>query len=197
MSMTSLKVKINGIQPLLLNNPQTVDRFNKFSIEMKKINDKRTKRTDEDYMDLRVLERRSKIYWDDEIGIYVPSSWITASLEAFANKVIKSSKAEIRGTTFITEPKLKLAYEDSNLVKTKEDVIRNDKFEYLRNTKQGQIRVIKAFPIFHNWSFSFTLEFDDNIIDVKNMARLLEHCGKYGGFGDFRPSFGRALVEAA
>jgi len=195
MSITSLNVTVKGLQPLLLNNPQTVDRFNKFAIEMAKINAKKTKRTDEDYLDLRVLEKRSKIYWDDEHGIYVPSSWVRASLEAFANKLIKSSKAEIRGTVFIGEPNLKLKYDGIELVKTKEDVIRNDKFEYLRNTKQGTVRVMKAFPIFHNWSFSYTLEFDDNIIDAKNMVRLLEHCAKYGGFGDFRPSFGRALVE--
>ena len=33
------------------------------------------------------------------------------------------------------------------------------------------------------------------IIDPDSLTRIVEHTSKYGGFGDFRPKFGRAIAE--
>jgi hypothetical protein len=59
------------------------------------------------------------------------------------------------------------------------------------------VRVVKAFPIFHAWSFSTGVEFDDKIIDPDSLTRIVEHTARYVGFGDFRPKFGRATAEVA
>lgn len=61
--------------------------------------------------------------------------------------------------------------------------------------KQGQVRIVKSVPIFHEWSFSCNLEYDDEIIDADSMSTVINRVAKYGGFGDFRPTFGRATVE--
>lgn len=55
--------------------------------------------------------------------------------------------------------------------------------------------IAKSFPIFHEWSFQTELEYDDKIIDPDSMERIISHAAKYNGFGDFRPTFGRATVE--
>ena len=57
MAIRSLNVTITGMNPLLQNNPQTVDRFNDYTRAMAKINAKKTRRTDEDYRDLQDIER--------------------------------------------------------------------------------------------------------------------------------------------
>ena len=54
---------------------------------------------------------------------------------------------------------------------------------------------MKAVPIFHNWSFSTEIEYDDKIIDPHSIQSVIERASKYGGFGDFRPTFGRAVAE--
>lgn len=43
MAMRTCKVTITGVTPLLQNNPQTVDRFNKFARRMAQINAKKTR----------------------------------------------------------------------------------------------------------------------------------------------------------
>ena len=195
MAIQTMTAHITGINPLLQNNPQTVDRFNPFTKSMAKINAKKTRRTDEDYRDLQNLEVRAKIFWDPDIGIYVPASWPMAAIAAASFKKAKISKADIRGSVFTTRDKLPLTYRDQDKIKTPDDIVGNPDFRINLTLKQGQVRVVKAAPIFHDWSFDLTLEFDTNLIDPSSLADILKHAALYGGFGDFRPTFGRAKAE--
>ena len=195
MAIRFMKAAFTGINPLLQNNPQTVDRFNPYSKAMKRINDKKTRRTDDDYMELKNIEVRAKIYWDDETGIYVPSNWVAAAIAATSFKRAKISKADVRAGVFTTEDKLKLNYRDSKKVKTPEDIVKNPDFRLDMTLKQGHVRIVKSVPIFHEWSFTCGLEFDDSVIDTDSMKNIITHVARYGGFGDFRPTFGRATVE--
>lgn len=197
MSMISTTVKIAGISPLLQNNPQTVDRFNAFSKRMAAINAKKTRRTDDDYLELRDIEMQSKVYFDDGMGIYIPSSWLAEAIATTSFRVCKVSKDGIRGSMFIGTDKIKLNYRDSDKVKTVADIVKNPAFRQMLTLPQGQVRVVKAFPIFHNWSFEAEIEYDDKIIDKSGIESTVHHACKYGGFGDFRPKFGRAKAEFA
>ena len=195
MAIRFMKAAFTGINPLLQNNPQTVDRFNPYTKAMKRINDKKTRRTDDDYMELKNIEVRAKIYWDDEIGIYVPANWVSSAIAANSFKRVKVSKADVRAGVFTTSDKLPLAYRYSNKVKTPEDIVKNPDFRLDMTLKQGQVRIVKSVPIFHEWSFTCGLEFDDSVIDTDSMKNIITHVARYGGFGDFRPTFGRATVE--
>lgn len=195
MSIRSMQVKIKGIGPLLMNNPQTVDRFNNYTKAMSKINAKKTRRTDDDYLELQNIEVRAKIYWDD--GIYVPSTWVSAALAATSFKKAKISKADIRGSVFTTQDRIPLTYRDMSKVKTPEDIVGNPDFRIKMTLKQGQVRVVKAAPIFHDWSFNCGIEYDDKLLDPETLSDIIQHAAKYGGFGDFRPTFGRAIAEVS
>ena len=195
MSILSAHVKIIGINYLLQNNPQTVDRFNKYAKKMAAINAKKTRRTDDDYIELRKIEVESKMYFDESLGIYVPSTWLAEAIAVNAYRVAKISKADIRGALFTVQDKCKLTYDKMNLVKTPHDIIGNSAFHHIATLKQGLPRVVKAFPIFKNWSFECGLVFDDKIIDPDSLKRIIDHAATYGGFGDFRPTFGRAKAE--
>lgn len=196
MAMRNAEISITGVSPLLMNNPQTVDRFNGFAKRMAAINAKKTRRTDDDYLELRDLEMESKTYFDKNgAGVYVPSSWLSEAIATAAFRVAKISRADIRGALFTTEEKIPLKFRDMDKVKAITDIIKNENFRIILNLPQGQTRLAKAFPIFHQWSFKTSVEFDDKIIDPDSVTRIVEHTAKYGGFGDFRPKFGRAAAE--
>jgi len=194
--MEFLKFKIIGYKgsQLLLNNPQQVDPFNKYAKLSKEITGKR-KKTDEDMLNLREIEMRSKIYWSDDVGVFVPGSWITAAVAGLSFSKAKIPKKEIRGAVFAERQKLKLNYRGMNGVKEPLDIVKNPEFCKVMNLKQGQVRICKAVPQFHDWSFECELSFDNEIIDKSTLKNLIELAAKYGGFGDFRPTFGRAEVE--
>ena len=194
MAIQTICVTYRGIDSILQNNPQMSDPLNKFSKEMKQITGKR-KKTDEDIADMRNLEIRAKIYFDEEIGIYVPSSWVQASIAGVSWSRAKIKKGDIRACVFVTEQKLKLQYDGFEQVKKPMDIVGNDRFHLIQSLKQGQVRVVKATPIFNNWSFSCDIEFDDSIINESELKSIIEYGAKFGGFGDFRPTYGRAVVE--
>lgn len=195
MAIQQANIKISGINYLLQNNPQTVDPFNKFSKLMKAITAKGVRKTDDDRLELGNIETESKIYFDDKLGVYVPTRWMTEAICLGAFSVIKIGKAKMRGGVFMVEDKAKLTYKDMNKVKTITDVVLNQTFRHRALLPQGQVRIPKDFPIFKDWSFETVIEFDDTVVDFKSLKAVVDRSAKYVGFGDFRPTFGRAQAE--
>lgn len=195
MAIRYLKVAIAGVSPLLMNNPQTVDPFNKFTRAKKAITAKRTAKTDDDLIELGNLEAESKLYFDDKLGVYVPATWLTEAIICTGFGVAKIGRQKMRGGIFATQPKIALNYRSKAKVKAVADVVGNPEFRHRMLLKQGQVRVPKDAPIFHDWSFATDLEYDDKIVDNSTLRRIVEHAALYGGFGDFRPTFGRAKAE--
>ncbi len=194
MAIKNITVKFTGISPLLQNNPQTVDPFNHYAKLKKPLTSKRSK-TDEDLYAIREIEVESKVFFDDKLGIYVPTRWVLAAIAKNSHALAKIAKAKVRGAVFTVTDKVKLNYDGMKLVKSKLDIVKNERFVTTLILPQQQVRLAKNFPIFHEWSFEVGLEYDDTIIDRIDMVRILEYSGKYGGFGDFRPTYGRALCE--
>ena len=191
--MQTLNIRVTGINSLLTNNPQTTDPLNVYAKEMKKITAKRN-RQDEDYLNMRKLEMEAKLYFDED-GVFVPSTWLTAAIAGNSWNTIKVKKADIRSSVFPTTDKLRLNYRGKENVKTMTDVAHNESFQHIQPLRQGQVRVVKATPKFDDWSFDAELEYDPAIIDEDALLRVLTRAATYGGFGDFRPTFGRASIE--
>ena len=195
MAIQQAIVKVTGVGPLLQNNPQTVDPFNRFAKAKKAITNKRVAKTDDDLIELGNLETESKIFFDENIGVYIPATWLTEAIICTGFAVAKIGRAKMRGGLFATENTVALDYRDKDKVHTITDVVMNPNFRHRMLLKQGQVRVPKDAPIFHNWRFQTVIEFDDSVVDFRTLSNIIQHASKYGGFGDFRPTFGRAIAE--
>lgn len=194
MAIQQARITVTSINPLLQNNPQTVDPFNRYSKAKKTITNKRTK-TDDDLIELGNLDTESKIFFDDKIGVYIPARWLTEAICTAAFSIIKTGKDKMRGGVFLVDEKIKLHYAGEESVKEISDVVMNPRFRHRMCLPQGKVRIAKDFPIFHDWSFNTLIEFDDTVVDFDGIKRIMERTSKYVGFGDFRPTFGRALAE--
>jgi hypothetical protein len=80
-------------------------------------------------------------------------------------------------------------------VKTIADVVMNPTFRHRAILPQMGKRIAKDFPIYKDWSFETVIEFDDSVVDFSGLKKVVERTSKYVGFGDFRPTFGRATAE--
>mgnify|MGYP001768766530 CR=1 FL=1 len=195
MAMQTLTATFTGVTPLLQANPQGVSRACPYSVRMKQINAKKTKRTDSDFAELADLEVLSRVFWDDKIGVYVPTRWVAEAIATKAFAVAKISKAATRGALFMVAAKVPLNYKNKGRVKAIADVTKDGFFRHAMILKQGQVRIEKNSPIFHDWSFACAMEFDDKVFDRADLQRIIAETSHYVGFGDFRPTFGRASVE--
>lgn len=195
MSIQTARITITGLNYLLTNNPQTVDPFNRYSKAKKVITNKRTAKTEDDLIELGNIETESKIYFDDELGVYAPTRWMTEAICTAAFRIVKVGKDKMRGGVFAVDEKAKLNYIGMEKVKTITDVVMNPEFRHRAMLPQGQVRVAKDFPIFKKWSFATDIEFDDTVVDFEGLKRIAEYTSMYVGFGDFRPTFGRGKAE--
>jgi len=192
--MQTIRYTIKGINELLTNNPQSVDPFNKYARAKKLITKKKAK-LDEDLLELRRLDIEAKTYFDPQLKVYIPSSWVVASIAANSWTRTKIKKADIRSAVLPTSSKLKLHYDGEDAVEQLSDISRNGRFQKVLLLRQGTDKIAKATPVFNNWSFDVELDVDDSIIDIGSLRALVEHGARYGGYGDFRPSYGIAVVE--
>jgi hypothetical protein len=195
MSIQTARIAITGLNYLLTNNPQTVDPFNRYSKSKKAITNKKSHKTEDDLIELGNIETESKIYFDDDLGVYVPTRWLTEAICTAAFRIIKIGKDKMRGGVFAVDEKSKLQYIGMEKVKTIKDVVMNSEFRHRAMLPQGQVRVAKDFPIYKKWSFETAIEFDDSVVDFDGLKRIVEYTSMYVGFGDFRPTFGRANAE--
>ena len=194
--MKRLTFKIVGKNEIRLSNPQAVDPLNQYSIRMKAFTDVHHSRRDEQhYLAQRDLECEAKLYWNDELGVYIPTTWIMEAIakESFAQ--VKVAKAKMRGAIFMTTDKIKLHYNNMETANTKQDVIMNPLFRAVQPIKQGQVRIIKVFPKFTGWSFNVELDFDERIFTEQEMKTILSVAVTRNGFGDFRPTYGTGYIE--
>ena len=172
--MKRLTYTVTGRNDIRISNPQGVDPLNDYAIRMKEFTNVHASRRDEQhYLAQRTLEVESKLYWNNELGVYVPTTWIMESIakESFAQ--VKVSKAKMRGGVFMASDKIKLNYSGMETVKQKEDVVNNPIFRAVQGIKQGQVRVMKAFPQFIGWSFDVDLDFDERLFTEKEMFKIL------------------------
>ena len=92
--MKKIKCEFHGISPIILHSCQCVNPLHPLSLEMKKITSKR-KKTEEDLIRLSNLEWESGLYWDDEVGVYIPAENIEATIREGA-KASKQGKAIVK-----------------------------------------------------------------------------------------------------
>lgn len=187
-----LQVSFSGIDQLIHCNPATVDPLHPLSKEKKRLQSKRNK-TDEVLLQIRDLDIRAALYWEDKV--IVPSSWVLAAINNNAFSISKISKAKCRGAIFAKDQFLTLNYEGQEKVKEPLDIVKQSEFHYVVPLKQGQVRIVKAFPCFKKWSFSCDLEYDDMIVQEDDIKNIINYAARYGGFGNFRPTFGRCEVS--
>lgn len=59
-------------------------------------------------------------------------------------------------------------------------------------------RVVRHRPRLDNWKIAFTIEYDETLLDEKQVRQIVDNAGSRVGFLDYRPEkkgpFGRAMV---
>ena len=173
MAIKTLTAKFTGFSPLLQNNPRGINPTDPLLKKDAAANKKfKASKTDENFMEQCRTGIALRIFWDDELGIYIPTRWVTAQIAKHSFKRAKVSKDNARAGVFTLTDKVKLSYDGIKAVKTATDIVRNDNFQTLIFQKIGQVKVPKSMPIFHKWSFELELEYDETIIDINILKRI-------------------------
>jgi len=183
-------VEIEGISPLLMSNPQTLDPLNYYTKEIKKITGlHHSKRTDDHEARLQRLTWEGGLYIDKNIGLYIPGINIHACIRDGA-RISKKGKDVEAGMQIEPDlvPLICSAPKDI-------DKMYQPKFiDKRRVVVKGQ-GIMRSRPRFDEWSLKFQIFIIEDIISHSQVRGWVEKAGQRKALGDYRPFFGRFIVK--
>lgn len=186
--MHHFTITLEGTAPLLMHSARLSDPLDPATKALKEITSKR-KKTDDDIAEQARREFIGGLYWDDEIGPYLPSDNIFRSLVDAAKKY-RLGKKLTEGIVFETDVN-PLAY---NGPRTISGLWEDKNFVHRASVKVQTSRVMRTRPMFRDWAADATAVYDPNVIDLAEIKQIAETAGSLIGIGDWRPRFGRFVA---
>ena len=183
--MKKFTISIEGIEPLLMHSARLSNPLDPAARAIKKVSGKRNK-TDEDHEEMARLEHQGSLYFDAEVGVYIPGDNIWRSLYDAAKK--HKLGVKVKEGVYIETSVNPLAYGGPRDI----DGLWADKnYIHQASVKVGTSRVTRTRPIFRQWSVEADGILDQNVIDFDDLRLIVETAGQIIGLGDWRPRFGR------
>lgn len=178
------EITLMGETPLLMSSGE-IDRESELYREYRALSKTRAK-TLEQEAQLRELEWHTRIYFDEELGPYLPGKNIKELLRSAATK--QKLGESVRRSLVIPDYRIPLIYEGPRDLAG----LWKGGFRYttmVANAGAGAGRVERTRPCFDSWSLQFEVAFDTDELDEDAFLRIVKRSEKYG-LGDYRPEFG-------
>lgn len=178
---------IKGTTPLLMNSNQGVNPRHPLTKKMKVLTAKR-KRTDEDEEEILHLKWQLGLYWQDSVGVVVPSVNLEATFRNAAKSVRKGAIAKLQSAISIKPDYIPLEFD--GIGKTKDELWDDPKYSDFRIGRIKQSSVSLCRPRFDSWCLTFKVFFDETKFDTSEIVSLFELAGREVGLCDYRGKYG-------
>jgi hypothetical protein len=179
---------------MIMHNVQLASPLNRYAKALKAANSKRVK-TDEDRVAVARIEFEGSLYFEPEVGPFVPGQNVLASLVE-GGRLTKAGKKIERGV-MIDDLSLPLIYRGPRDV---EGLWGNGESEFVdvRTVVVMRAKIDRCRPIFKSWAFEADITIDPSVIDLDEFQEVARNAGAMAGIGDYRRLFGRfdAQVDA-
>ena len=191
--MKTLNCTITGLRPLIMNNGEQADPTNPLVEQKKKLTAKGSKKlTLADYQEIDRLSWLGGIYWSDRIGgMVLPSDNVEGMIVEGARKARKGKDA--LAAMFLVESECEIIHPLRG--KSKEAIYAVPEYTLRKGVKQQKNRIIRVRPRIPEWSMSFTVEYDESVINGRDLEQAITEAGAIVGIGDWRPKYGRFTAE--
>lgn len=187
--MEQLDLHFTGTSDLLMHRPTGVDVLSVEKQEQMKYTGKQRKTTD-DYEIIKRLDWEMGLYFDEELGPYIPGVNVEIMLRDAA-KLTKQGAAITRGVVVIQD-KLPVQYKGPR--RSIEELWDANLKDY-RVVGNQQNSVMRCRPKFPGWSLDVSMTVEGTIITASDVRGIAVKAGKMIGLGDYRPRFGRFEVS--
>lgn len=178
------EITIKGTQPIIQNNGAAgLDTRSPAKIEIAEINSKKGKnRTVTDDERLRELECQISLYFDAGGAPTIPEAAIRTCIETDARKMKQGS--QVREGLIVTEV-VSFDYDRERYGTTVDELVKSTQFTV--PVKMGQVRVNRTRAKFDDWSVTFRVDIDPELVDKDQLDLWLDIAGRRIGLGDWRP----------
>lgn len=185
-----VKLTLTSSSALLMHAARLSDPLDPATKALKVVSAKRTK-TDDDHEEMARLEFLGGMYWDEEIGPYIPGANLHRCLVEGA-RLTKRGRHVERGV-IVTDDVLPLGYSGP---RTPDELWADKNFVSRLSVGVTTSRVMRTRPRFPQWALEAELIVDTGQLDFEDIQEIAETSGMLIGLGDYRPRFGRFDVVA-
>jgi hypothetical protein len=185
------RITLEGTGALLMHNARLSNPLDPAAKAVKKYSSKR-KKTDDDHAELAHLEFIGSLYYERDVGPFVPSDNIWRCLYDAAKK--SKNGQRVKEGVFITSDVNPLSYRGP---RDPEALWADENFRHFASAKIGMQRVTRCRPIFRDWRVEADGILDTNSLDPAELQQIAETAGLLIGLGDWRPKYGRFSATVA
>ena len=183
--MIQTKVRIDGTTPLKMHSEKLANPLDSLTKKMKAITGKR-KKTEDDQVAIMEIEFEAGMYFDEELGPFLPAK----CLKAMIREAAKKTRAGIN----VSEALSILEFKVPLLYKGPRDVVglwKANMYDVSSVCVGGKSTVMRTRPMFFPWAAEFTICYDESVINRDDLIAWLATAGTRTGFMDHRPEFGK------
>lgn len=191
-----IKLRVTGVQPLLLSNIQTANPLNKWAKALKEVTSKK-KKTDADTLEIIRLQFMSSWYVNKEGQYVLPSDNLLKSFEMGAKEFKMGTK--FIENAYIVEDDLVLEFDGQG--KTLDELYDGGESKYVDTRLCGigigaqKAKVLATRALIDQWSLVCTLKYDEDQLNLNDVMKAAEIGGLRKAVGTYRKKFGRYRVE--
>lgn len=199
--MRKFNVHLKSLSPLIMHSDRGCNPFNPLTKKMKQISSIKNKKEDH-FLAMSRIEFELGLYYDEEIGVYLPSKCLMGCIKAAARKQKKGK--DTRGISIdcaIGTPLI--GHEKSTPEKLWEVVGKNgeQKYVHVEAVKVMRAKIMRTRPIFHSWEVKFDLYLDTECFTAEELKAIIITSGFECGLCEMRPekatgSYGRFSLES-
>ena len=186
----NINVRVEGVGPMLQHNERLANPFDPITRQLKAITSKR-KKTDEDLAACAALEFEGGLYFDPDLGPYLPTYNLKRSFVEGA-RINKLGKHVERAFVPLVQD-APLQYTGPRTVEGLY-AAPGDRFVDRRMAKVSTSKVLRVRPRFENWAVEFSAYIDGQVMTPEDLQRVATDAGLMVGVGDFRQRYGRYTV---
>jgi hypothetical protein len=168
-----------------MHNARLVDPLDPIVKQIREVTSKKIK-TDDDHAEIAELEFLGGIYFEPDVGPYVPAGNLQKCITEGARLTRDGKKIE-RGV-FIETPTIPVVYDGPTDL---DKLFADKRFVHRVPVRNGTNRVMRTRPVFRRWALQATGMYDGSVINLQELRNAATSAGLMIGLGDGRPTFGR------
>lgn len=177
-------LRITGRTPLLMHNIRLANPLDPIARAMKAVNSSKKQLTVEEHAEqMAALEFEGGLYWDDDLGVYLPGYNVFKSIVE-GGRMSKNGTAITQAVLDYTE-KCPVLYPGKRH-KTIKSLWESGEYYSTVAVKVGTAKVMRTRPQFVSWETDFTAVIDTTILTKEAFVASAEMAGLYKGVGDGR-----------
>jgi hypothetical protein len=184
-------ITLTGTAPLLMHNSRLANPLDPATKAMRKVTGKRNK-TDDDHAEVARLEHLGSLYFDPDVGPYLPGDNIWRALYDAAKK--RKMGPRIKEGVIITSDVNPLSYQGP---RDTGKLWADENFRLMASVKVSTSRIMRCRPLFREWTAQAEGILDTEQLDLADLKAIAETAGQLVGIGDWRPRYGRFAVEVS